>query len=319
MSDTLSSLLKIVLQETGGNEDIWGEILNEQLEALEDAVAGIETVVVTNGTVTLTDEQSRAAIMTLSGTLTDNVVVEVPARSKTWIVRNLTTQGPSFTVSLKVAGIVGNTLIPSGTSKQYVCTGTTIETFVSAGGVAIGAVIDFATATVPGDYLECNGAAISRTTYSALFAAIGGLWGAGDGSTTFNLPDARDKYRRGKSASYPTVGASLAQDIQSHTHSASLTGADHVHGVGVTLSSIGDHTHTYSRPIPSVSSPGGTPGFFYQESSAYSTDPAGGHTHSATVTETPAGAGSISGSIGSTGGTETRPASIVVLTCIRYQ
>jgi hypothetical protein len=45
-------------------------------------------------------------------------------------------------------------------------------------------------ATVPDGFLLCNGAAVSRTTYGALFAAIGTAYGAGDGSTTFNLPTA---------------------------------------------------------------------------------------------------------------------------------
>lgn len=56
--------------------------------------------------------------------------------------------------------------------------------------VAAGTVIAYAGNTIPSGYLNCNGAAISRTTYADLFAAIGTLHGAGDGSTTFNLPNA---------------------------------------------------------------------------------------------------------------------------------
>lgn len=47
----------------------------------------------------------------------------------------------------------------------------------------------YAGSSAPVVYLECDGAAVSRTTYAALFAAISTTWGAGDGSTTFNLPD----------------------------------------------------------------------------------------------------------------------------------
>ena len=50
---------------------------------------------------------------------------------------------------------------------------------------------------VPAGWLLCDGTAVSRTTYAALFAAIGTLWGAGDGVTTFNLPDARGQFLRG--------------------------------------------------------------------------------------------------------------------------
>lgn len=53
----------------------------------------------------------------------------------------------------------------------------------------VGSVIEFAGSTVPSGYLECDGSAVSRSEYSSLFAVIGTTWGAGDGSTTFNLPD----------------------------------------------------------------------------------------------------------------------------------
>jgi microcystin-dependent protein len=60
-----------------------------------------------------------------------------------------------------------------------------------------GSVIMWASNTAPSSYLECNGAAISRTTYATLFAAIGTVFGAGDGSTTFNIPDLRAQFVRG--------------------------------------------------------------------------------------------------------------------------
>jgi microcystin-dependent protein len=60
-----------------------------------------------------------------------------------------------------------------------------------------GAVQGFAMNSVPAGWLKCNGSAVSRTTYSALFAAIGVTYGAGDGSTTFNLPDMRGEFARG--------------------------------------------------------------------------------------------------------------------------
>jgi hypothetical protein len=56
----------------------------------------------------------------------------------------------------------------------------------------IGTVSAFAMATPPTDWLQCNGAAVSRTTYSALFAAIGTAFGEGNGTTTFNLPNIED-------------------------------------------------------------------------------------------------------------------------------
>lgn len=63
--------------------------------------------------------------------------------------------------------------------------------------VPSGVVMFFGNSTAPSGFLKCNGAAVSRTTYAALFAAIGTVYGAGDGSTTFNLPDLRGEFLRG--------------------------------------------------------------------------------------------------------------------------
>jgi microcystin-dependent protein len=60
-----------------------------------------------------------------------------------------------------------------------------------------GVVAMHAASTAPTGWLECNGTAVSRTTYAALFTAISTTWGAGDGSTTFNVPDLRGEFVRG--------------------------------------------------------------------------------------------------------------------------
>jgi phage-related tail fiber protein len=60
----------------------------------------------------------------------------------------------------------------------------------------VGEVVFTATAAAPSGYLKCNGAAVSRTVYADLFAAIGTTYGAGDGSTTFNVPDLRGEFLR---------------------------------------------------------------------------------------------------------------------------
>lgn len=66
---------------------------------------------------------------------------------------------------------------------------------LSAGNI-VGQVCFFAMLTPPTGFLKCNGAAVSRTTYADLFAAIGTLYGPGNGTTTFNLPDARGEFLR---------------------------------------------------------------------------------------------------------------------------
>ena len=65
------------------------------------------------------------------------------------------------------------------------------------GMVPSGTVLYFAGRTAPAGWLKANGAAVSRTAYAALFAAIGTTYGAGDGRSTFNLPDLRGEFLRG--------------------------------------------------------------------------------------------------------------------------
>ena len=90
--------------------------------------------------------------------------------------------------------------------------------------IPVGSVLAYAgsTAAVPSGWTLANGAALSRTTYSALFAVEGIAYGAGDGSTTFNLPDLRGRMPLGKtdSGTGSTLGATLS-DLD-HTSSISL-------------------------------------------------------------------------------------------------
>jgi len=72
----------------------------------------------------------------------------------------------------------------------------------------VGTLIDFAGSTAPSGYLVCDGTAVSRTTYSDLFTVIGTTYGAGDGSTTFTLPNLIDKFKQGSSTigTYKSAG-----------------------------------------------------------------------------------------------------------------
>ena len=65
--------------------------------------------------------------------------------------------------------------------------------------VPTGVIVPFGSTTVPFGWLLCDGSAVSRTTYAGLFAVIGTTFGAGDGSTTFNLPSLTGRYVKGGS------------------------------------------------------------------------------------------------------------------------
>ncbi len=106
--------------------------------------------------------------------------------------------------------------------------------------VPTGSVHLMASTTVPSGYLKCNGAAVSRTTYADLFNEIGTAFGAGDGSSTFNVPDLRGEFVRGWDDSRGVDSGrnfATAQGDQNkqHNHSASATS---------TVSDPG-HNHVY--------------------------------------------------------------------------
>jgi microcystin-dependent protein len=120
----------------------------------------------------------------------------------------------------------------------------------TSGGVPPSAVNWFARLTPPSGWLECNGAAVSRTTYSALFAAIGTAFGAGNGSTTFNLPDLRSEFIRGwdhgRGIDVDRVFGSYQGDaLKSHNHT--ITGkymGNGTHGVTGPNGNEGDWNKT---------------------------------------------------------------------------
>jgi microcystin-dependent protein len=94
------------------------------------------------------------------------------------------------------AGVDTSTTLGTGESKRFTAFDSTNwelenSTTTSSSTLPIGTMIDFAGTSAPTDYLLCDGSAIDRTTYAALFGIIGTTWGVGDGSTTFNIPDFR--------------------------------------------------------------------------------------------------------------------------------
>ncbi|MFA7943102.1 tail fiber protein [Pseudomonas brenneri] len=98
-----------------------------------------------------------------------------------------------------------------------------VEFYSTGNCYLVGASVGFYRETAPPGFLKENGAAVSRTTYAELFALIGTRYGAGDGSTTFNVPDSRALFTRalddGKNIDTGrVVGSTQAQSIQSHNH-----------------------------------------------------------------------------------------------------
>ena len=92
---------------------------------------------------------------------------------------------------------------------QLISDGTAVWKVKKIGSeVPAGTMQMFAADTIPDGWLLCDGSAISRTDYAKLFSAIGTTWGAGDGSTTFNLPNSIGRFAEGAatSGSYKSAG-----------------------------------------------------------------------------------------------------------------
>ena len=104
-------------------------------------------------------------------------------------------------------------------------------------GVApTGTVTMFAAALAPTDWLLCNGAAVSRTTYSALFAVIASTYGAGDGVTTFNLPNMQGKYPRMDAAHLAGVGGATSHNHPMSDHDHQIDGGSPQAIAAITMS-----------------------------------------------------------------------------------
>jgi microcystin-dependent protein len=99
-----------------------------------------------------------------------------------------------------------------------------------------------------GTFLLCNGAAISRSTYSTLFGRIGTSYGAGNGSSTFNIPDLRSEFIRCRNPFSSSPGVILKPSVATHNHGGGTgnVSTDHTHS-GNTGNVSTDHVHWYNR------------------------------------------------------------------------
>lgn len=118
------------------------------------------------------------------------------------------------------------------------------------------------TATAPTGFLLCTGAAVSRTIYAALFAVIGETFGAGDGSTTFTLPNFKNRMPIGAGDTYTVAATGGSKDavLVSHTHTLGTTNVD---GTFPTSANGGTYSGAFSKGS-GYSGNGGEPQTNYQ-------------------------------------------------------
>ena len=183
-----------------------------------------------------------------------------------------------------------------------------------------GTIMFSARTTAPPGYLHANGAAVSRTDFDDLFAAIGTTYGAGDGSTTFNLPDLQNQFLRGASSTN-AVGTTQSSQNKSHSHTATSTTTGGSHGHSGSTASAGGHSHTTLHNIGSDDN--GDEDYRPRASRLpdstlnLATGAVGNHTHSVTVSSSGNLSISTSTTINDDGGTEARPQNMALLPCIK--
>jgi len=109
----------------------------------------------------------------------------------------------------------------------------TVGQLAGLNSVITGSIQMWPTVTAPSGSLLCTGTAVSRSTYSALFAVIGTTFGSGDGSTTFNLPNYTNRFPYGTTLA--ATGGSADAIVVSHTHTATststVTDPGHIHNL----------------------------------------------------------------------------------------
>ena len=176
----------------------------------------------------------------------------VVGTTNTQTLTNKTLTSPTITAPT----VTGTTVLPSTTSIGTVSAteigyldGVTsaIQTQIDA-LLPKGMISPFGGSSAPTGWLLCDGAAVSRTTYSALFAVIGTTYGAGDTTTTFNIPDLLGRVPMGAGTGTGLTARSLGTElgVESVTLTAAQSGSpSHDHGV----TSVGGGAHTASGSI----------------------------------------------------------------------
>lgn len=184
--------------------------------------------------------------------------------------------------------ITEDKIADNAVTTNKIADGSVTAAKLSAGAAfSAGMVMPFAGTSAPTGWLEANGAAVSRITYSGLYAVIGVTHGNGDGFTTFNLPDYRGRFLRG-------LDGSAGRDPDSGTRTAMNPGGVTGNNVGsVQSDQFRAHTHTYTGSIT------------FSGSTDFTTGGSSGLYVPASVS-------------GSTGGNETRPINANVLYMIKY-
>ena len=252
MADPVTPNKGLTVPATGADPNAWGPIVNANMAAIDAYLGTTTNLSISSGTVVVSNSQAQALRMNLSGTLTGAVTIQIPQKPGYFYFHDQTTRG-GFAITVTSGATNSRTQNLPARLSHIFSDGANCYLVSEPNH---GTTQDFAGGTPPPLWLLCDGSAVSRTTYADLFGAIGTTWGAGDGSTTFNLPDFRGRVTFGADAMGGTaanrlttasMGAAAALGVvggnellQSHTH----TDSGHTHTDSGHTHTDAGHTHT---------------------------------------------------------------------------
>ena len=171
-------------------------------------------------------------------------------------------------------------------------------------GIPTATIVPWSSASVPSGFLECNGQAVSRTTYAALFAIVSTTYGSGDGSSTFNVPDLQDNVAVGKSNNKALASTGGANTVaNSGNVTTNVTGNVGGSTANATLSTpqLAPHSHPGGGNALN-NSPGSFPSrppAYFNPASTGGAGSGGGHSHNMSANFSGSGSSNFSGSANS--------------------
>jgi microcystin-dependent protein len=181
---------------------------------------GVTAQVYYDGTDCFSSQTGSAGNFTVNGTLTATGLTDTGNMS---VGGTLGVTGATSLTTGSISGVMTAPTAAAGTNTTQLAT----TAFVLANSAPTGVINMWPTASAPTGYLLCDGTAVSRTTYAALFAVVSTTFGVGDGSTTFNVPNYTNRMPYGTTIG--STGGSANAIVVSHTHTATVTDPGHFH------------------------------------------------------------------------------------------
>jgi microcystin-dependent protein len=259
MPDPTTTAKGLTQPTVGADNNVWGGLLNTNAGLIDSAFGGTVSIPISGTTTAIASPTIQNSGYYFNGALTAVNTITWTKFFGLLTIRNSTSGGYNL-----LCGIAGGVFATVLNGETTVLWADGVNFFRLSAPVYPGFMQPYAVATPPTGWLYADGSVISRTTFAALFNTIGTTFGAGNGTTTFNIPDMRGRIPGGYDASNTTNrltstvtgGISAATlgntgGVQDHTlattqlpaHGHGVTDGTHSHGIN-----DGGHAHGYSDP-----------------------------------------------------------------------